>query len=110
MTVKYSPDEWAEVQAAAKRAGMAMSAWVGMTSTGAARHETITLTQYQRDLIRELIRVGWHLGRTGVNLNQSVAKLNATGQADPKLASEADYLVRLAERVEAAVDHIRGRM
>jgi hypothetical protein len=110
MTIKYSPDEHGEVQAAAKRAGMATSAWVGMTSTGAARHELITLTQYQSELVRELIRVGWLLGKAGVNLNQSVAKLNATGQASPKLAAEAEYLVRLAERVEVAIAHIRSRM
>jgi len=74
-TVKFSDAEFAEVQAAAQRAGMAVSAWIGMTATGAARHELITLTQFQQDVIRELVRCRSMTGQAGNLLNQSVAKL-----------------------------------
>jgi hypothetical protein len=89
ITVKLSPGEYADVHAAAERAGMALSAWVGITSTAAARHEAVPLRQFQREVIRELVRCGWQLGKAGVNLNQAVAKLNATGAPDNRLEASA---------------------
>ena len=84
ITVKLSPGEYADVQAAAERAGMALSAWVGMTSTAAARHEAVPLRQFQREVITELVRCGWQLGKAGVHLNQAVAKLNAVQKWVPQ--------------------------
>jgi antitoxin component of RelBE/YafQ-DinJ toxin-antitoxin module len=110
MTVKFSPREHAEVQAAAERAGMAVSAWVGMTATGAARHEAVPLRQFQREVIAELVRCGWQIGKAGVNLNQAVARLNATGTPDSRLEPSAAWLLRVAERVDAAIEHVRSRM
>jgi antitoxin component of RelBE/YafQ-DinJ toxin-antitoxin module len=110
MTVKFSPREYAEVRAAAERAGMAMSAWVGMTATSAARHEAVPLRQFQREVITELVRCGWQLGKAGVNLNQAVAKLNATGIPDDRLEPAARWLLKVAERVDATIEHVRSRM
>lgn len=110
MTVKFSPREYAEVRAAAERAGMAMSAWVGMTATSAARHEAVPLRQFQREVITELVRCGWQLGKAGVNLNQAVAKLNATGTPDGRLEPAAKWLLKVAERVDATIEHVRRRM
>jgi antitoxin component of RelBE/YafQ-DinJ toxin-antitoxin module len=109
-TVKFSPREYAEVEAAAERAGMAVSAWIGMTATAAARHEAVPLRQFHREVITELVRCGWQLGKAGVNLNQAVAKLNATGTADGRLQASAAWLLKVAGRVDAAVEHVRGRM
>jgi hypothetical protein len=50
-----------------------------MTSTAAARHEAVPLRQFQREVIGELVRCGRQLGKAGVNLDQAVTKLNATG-------------------------------
>ena len=89
---------------------MALSAWVGMTSTAAAQHEAVPLAQFQREVIRELMRCGWQLGKAGVNLNQAVAKLNATGTPDKRLEPSAAWLLRVAGRVGAAIEHVRGKM
>lgn len=110
MTVKLSPSEYAEIREAAERAGMAMSAWIGMTATAAARHEAVPLRQFQREVITELVRCGWQLGKAGVNLNQAVARLNATGIADGRLEASAAWLLKVAERVDAAIEHVRSRM
>ena len=110
MTIKFSPRECAEVQAAAERAGMAVSAWVGMTATSAARHEAVPLRQFQREVITELVRCGWQIGKAGVNLNQAVAKLNATGTPDDRLEPSAAWLLRVAERVDAVIEHVRSQM
>jgi hypothetical protein len=42
------------------------------------------------------------VGRAGVNLNQAVAKLNATGQPGPDLAPAAAYCVRVIAHVDQA--------
>jgi antitoxin component of RelBE/YafQ-DinJ toxin-antitoxin module len=110
MTIKFSPREYAEVQAAAERAGMAVSAWVGMTVTAAARHEAVPLRQFQREVITELVRCGWQIGRAGVNLNQAVVKLNATGTPDDRLEPSVAWLLRVTERVDAVIEHVRSQM
>jgi hypothetical protein len=110
ITVKLSPPEFTEIQDAAERAGMAVSAWVGMTATAAARHESVPLRQFQREVIQELVRCGWLLGKAGVNLNQAVAKLNSTDVPDGRLKASADWVLKVAGHVDAAVDHIRSRM
>jgi hypothetical protein len=110
MTIKFSPHEYAEVRAAAERAGMATSAWVGMTATSAARHESVPLRQFQREVITELVRCGWQIGKAGVNLNQAVAKLNATDTPDDRLEPSAAWLLRVAGRVDAVIEQIRSQM
>ncbi len=110
MAVRFSEQEKAEVRASARRAGMAGSAWVGMTATGAARHELMALTQYQRELIAELMRLSYQLSKAGTNLNQAVARVNATGQAEPRLARSASQVGEIADQAERLIAHIRGRM
>lgn len=113
ITVKLSPPEFTEIQDAAERAGMAVSAWVGMTATAAAQHESVPLRQFQREVIQELVRCGWLLGKAGVNLNQAVAKLNATDVPDlpdGRLKASADWVLKVAGHIDAAVDHIQSRM
>jgi hypothetical protein len=45
-----------------------------------------------------------------VNLNQAVAKLNATGQRSEDLLPYAEACLRRAERLDAAAEHIRRRL
>ncbi|MGH3236192.1 MAG: hypothetical protein ACRDOH_23630, partial [Streptosporangiaceae bacterium] len=44
--------------------------------------------------------------RAGTNLNQAVARLNATGQPGPDLGPAADYCLRVVERIDQAAEHI----
>lgn len=43
----------------------------------------------------------------GVNFNQSVAALNATGQAPGNLPAYARYTASIAQKVGAAADHVQ---
>ena len=47
--------------------------------------------------------------RIGVNLNQAVAKLNATGQQSGDLPRYAEESIRRAARLEAAAEDLRTR-
>ncbi|MGE5287654.1 MAG: hypothetical protein ACM3ML_10710 [Micromonosporaceae bacterium] len=45
-----------------------------------------------------------------MNLNQAVAKLNATGQRSGDLVLYAVEALRRAERLDAAAEHVRKRI
>ena len=51
-------------------------------------------------------RLGW-CGGIGVNLNQAVARLNATGQRSGYLLPYAAACLHRAERLDAAAEDIR---
>ena len=59
------------------------------------------------ELLRELIRASGLVRRIGVNLNQAVAKLNATGQRSGDLVPYAAESFRRAERIDAVAEEIR---
>jgi len=60
-----------------------------------------------RELLRELIRASGLVRRIGVNLNQAVAKLNATGQRSGDLLPYAAESLRRAERLDAVAEEVR---
>jgi len=60
-----------------------------------------------RELLRELIHASGLVRRIGVNLNQAVAKLNATGQRSGDLVPYAAESLRRAERLDAVADEVR---
>ena len=59
------------------------------------------------ELLRELIRAAGLVRRIGVNLNQAVARLNATGQRSGDLVPYAAESMRRAERLDAVADEVR---
>ncbi|MGD0378168.1 MAG: hypothetical protein ABSB01_26805, partial [Streptosporangiaceae bacterium] len=56
---------------------------------------------------RELIRAAGLVRRIGVNLNQAVAKLNATGQRSGDLLPYAAESLRRAEHLDTAAEDVR---
>jgi hypothetical protein len=60
-----------------------------------------------RELLRELIRASGLVCRIGVNLNQAVAKLNATGQRSGDLLPYAAESLRRAKRLDAVAEEVR---
>jgi len=60
-----------------------------------------------RELLRELIGASGLVRRIGVNLNQAVAKLNATGQRSGDLVPFAAESLRRAERLDVVPDVVR---
>jgi hypothetical protein len=109
-TVRFglSEGEFAELEAAAARAGLARGAFAAEAALAVARGEiTTTVDDRLRDVLGELIRAAGLVRRIGVNLNQAVARLNATGQASGDLVPYAAESLRRAERLDAVAEQVR---
>jgi hypothetical protein len=63
-----------------------------------------------REALAELIRSAGLVRRIGVNLNQAVAKLNATGQRSDDLLPYAAESIRRARYLDAAAEELRKRL
>ncbi len=101
--------EYAEVSAAARQAGLARGAYAAEATLALARG-TVTLPDAPLwDAVHALDRAALGVRRIGVNLNQAVAKLNATGQWSGDLPRYAEESVRRAARLEAAGNDLRTR-
>ena len=101
--------EYAEVSAAARQAGLARGAFAAEAALSVARGEIATPDAPLRDAFHALDRAALLVRRIGVNLNQAVAKLNATGQWSGDLPRYAEESVRRAARLEAAGEDLRKR-
>ena len=107
-------DETAAGEAAASRAGLARGAYAAAATLAAARGESTRLTAPLREALAELIRSAGLVRRVGVNLNQAVAKLNATGQSSGDLLPYAAECARRARRLDeaagTALDAVTSRL
>jgi hypothetical protein len=101
--------EYAELSAAATQAGLARGAYAAEATLSVARGMVATPDASLRDAFHALDRAALLVRRIGVNLNQAVAKLNATGQWSDDLPRYAEESVRRAARLEAAGEDLRKR-
>jgi len=110
-TVRFAltEEEYAEVSAAARQAGLARGAYAAEATLAVARGAVATPDAPLRDAFYALDRAALLVRRIGVNLNQAVAKLNATGQRSGDLVPYAEESVRRAARLEAAGEDLRIR-
>jgi hypothetical protein len=112
-TVRFdlTEGEFAELEAAAARAGLARGAFAAEAALAVARG-TIAASADDglRDALAELIRAAGLVRRIGTNLNQAVAKLNATGQASADLVPYAAESIRRAERLDAIAEQVRNTL
>ena len=99
-------EEFELLEAAAERTGRARGAFAAEAGLAAARGGPAIDTPF-RELLRELIRASGLVRRIGVNLNQAVAKLNATGQRSGDLLPYAAESLRRAERLDAVAEEVR---
>ena len=111
-TVRFdlSEDEFAEVGAPAQRAGLAKGAYAAQIVLAAARSGTSPGESPVRDALGEFIRAAGLVRRIGVNLNQAVAKLNATGQRSGDLLPYAAESIRRARLLDQAAEEVRKRI
>lgn len=103
-------EEYGEVGEAAAQAGMAKGAYAAHATLAAARGLMDPADAPFRQALTELIRSAGLVRRIGVNLNQAVAKLNASGQRSGDLLPYAAESVRRAERLDAAAEAVRRRL
>jgi hypothetical protein len=103
-------EEFELLGAAAGRAGRARGAYAAeaaLAALAAARGRPAAGDSPFPELLRELIRAAGLVRRIGVNLNQAVARLNATGQRSGDLVPYAAESMRRAERLDAVADEVR---
>jgi len=110
VTVRLSDGELAALSAAAGRAGLALSAYLAQAGMDAAEHRAAPVETVQREALGELIRAAGLVRRAGVNLNQAVARLNATGTPGPDLEPAAAYCMQVVRQVDEAATHITRRL
>jgi hypothetical protein len=99
--------EFAEVRQAAERAGLARGAYAAEATLAAARGTATTPDVPVRAALAEFVRAAGLVRRIGVNLNQAVAKLNATGQRSEDLLPYAQACLHRVERLNAAAEQVR---
>jgi hypothetical protein len=100
-------EEFAILDGAARRAGLARGAYAASAAVAAARGLGSQADSPLREALGEFIRASGFVRRVGVNLNQAVAKLNATGQPPGNLLPYAAECLRKAERLDAVAEQIR---
>jgi hypothetical protein len=101
--------EYAEVSGAARQAGLARGAYAAEATLAVARGVAATPDAPLADALHALDRAALLVRRIGVNLNQAVAKLNATGQRSGDLLPYAEESARRSARLEAAGEDLRKR-
>ena len=101
--------EYAELSDAARHAGLARGAYAAEAALSVARGVVVTPDAPLRDAFHALDRAALLVRKIGVNLNQAVAKLNATGQWSGDLLPYAQESDRRAARLEAAGEDLRKR-
>jgi hypothetical protein len=103
-------EEYDEIGIAAAAAGLARGAYAARATLAAARGMLNPADSPFRQALTELIRSAGLVRRIGVNLNQAVAKLNATGQRSADLLPYAAESFRRAKRLDAAAEELRRRL
>ena len=108
-TVRFdlTEKEFAELEEAAGRAGLAKGAYAAEAALSAARGTAAEPDTVLREALGELMRAAGLVRRIGVLLNQAVAKLNATGQRPGELLPYARESMRLAGRLDEAAEQAR---
>ena len=108
-TVRFdlTEEEFAELEEAAGRAGLAKGAYAAEAALSAARGIAVEPDTVLREALGELMRASGLVRKIGTLLNQAVAKLNATGQRPAELVPVAQACLRRVERLDAAAEQLR---
>jgi hypothetical protein len=100
-------EEFGEVSRAAEHAGMARGAFAAEAALASARAGEARVWSPLRDALTELIAAAGLVRRAGTNLNQAVAKLNATGQHGDELLPAAQFCARVIRRLDETAEQLR---
>ena len=111
-TIRFAltDEEFSQVVVAADRAGLAKGAFAAQATLTIARNGTTSSDSPLREVLGEFIRAAGLVRRIGVNLNQAVAKLNATGQRSGDLVPYAAESIRRAQLLDQAAEEVRKRI
>ena len=99
--------EFAALETAASRAGLARGAFAAQVVLAHVQGNSTGPEAPGRELLRELVRAAGLVHRIGVNLNQAVARLNATGQRSGDLLPYAVESMRRAGHLDEVAEQVR---
>jgi hypothetical protein len=106
--VTLTGEEYAVIEAAARRAGLARRAYIAQAVLAAAANGgPLGDRESLRRALVELMRAAGLVRRIGTNINQAVAKLNATGQPAGNLPGYAAGTIRRAGHIDEVADAVR---
>ena len=106
--VTLTGEEYAVIEAAARRAGLARRAYIAQAVLAAAANGgPLGDRESLRRALIELMRAAGLVRRIGTNINQAVAKLNATGQPAGDLPGYAAGSIRRADHIDEVADAVR---
>ena len=103
-------DELAVLEDAARRSGRSRGAYAAEATIAAAHGRHAAGNAALTEALQELIRASGLVRRIGVNLNQAVARLNATGQRSGDLLPYARESLRRAEMLTTAAEDVRNAL
>lgn len=106
--VTLTGEEYAAIEAAARRAGLARRAYIAQAVlAAAATGDPPGGRDPLRGVLIELMHAAGLARRIGVNLTQAIAKLDATGQPAGDLPGYAAATVRRADHIDEIADAVR---
>jgi len=100
-------EELAQLDEAAGQAGLARGAFAAEVTMAASRGRSAQISAPLGEALVELMSAAGLVRRVGTNLNQAVARLNATGQRGDDLLPAAQLCVRVIRRLDEAAEHVR---
>jgi hypothetical protein len=100
-------EEFDEISVAVTRAVLAHGAFAAEVTLAAARGTQTCAGSPLRGALIELMAAAGLVRRVGTNLNQAVARLNATGQRGEDLLPAAQFCVRVIHRLDEAAEQVR---
>jgi len=111
--VRLSEEEFEVVGAAAAAVGVTPTSYVAASASASAvavaRGQVRPVPSGVGDVVRELVEARAQLVRYGVLLNQTVERLNATGEVDGSLVAAARRCDAATVSVRAATERLGRR-
>jgi hypothetical protein len=99
-------EEFAEVSGAAVRSGLARGAFAAGVTLAAVRGGQGRWSPLREALVEMMAAAGL-VRRIGTNLNQAVARLNATGQRGDDLLPAVQFCVQVIRRLDETAEQLR---
>lgn len=110
MKFRVNDAERAEILEAAGREGLAYGAFIARAALASARKESLPADVVLRGLHGELNSAARAMNRIGVNFNQVVREMHATGQIPGSMERYAEACIRAVRRVDEIAARIARRL
>jgi len=110
IAISVDEAERLNLEDAARSEGLTVSAFVAEKAIAAAHNGIAPVAGPFREALVELARATIQVQKVGVNLNQSVAALNATGEAPENLIQYARYATAVIDRLDQIAVEIKQRL